>query len=67
MSATVDRPKGTVYIKAILPNGKGKMQDYVQHFKVNFIGNKVIAVTEIDVTGENVWLFKAGRPVGADD
>ena len=63
MSATVDRPKGTVYIKAILPNGKGKMQDYVQHFKVNFIGNKVIAVTEIDVTGEKTLTIEGKQTI----
>lgn len=63
MSATVDRPKGTVYIKAILPNGQGKMQDYIQPFTVNFIGNQVIAVTEIDIPGEKTLTVEGKQTI----
>ncbi len=44
---TVAMPKGTVTVKATLPNGRGNLQDFTQDFTINFT-NEIIPVTRLE-------------------
>lgn len=45
---TVDRPTGEIVVRATLPNGGGKLQDFKQDFTINFT-NEIIPVTGLEI------------------